>query len=64
MNLKVMEILGNTVKALRKGGVLDGFYTVRWDGNSDDESHVSPGEYLCSLKVGANYHTMKMVVLR
>ena len=64
VNLKVMDILGNTVKALRKGVVPAGFYTVLWNGNSDDGSPVSPGEYLCSLKVGANYHTMKMVVLR
>lgn len=64
VNLKVMDILGNTVKALRKGVVPAGFYTVLWDGNSDNGSPVSPGEYLCSLKVGANYHTMKMVVLR
>ena len=64
VNMKVMDILGNTVKALRKGVVPAGFYTVLWNGVGDDGNLVEPGEYLCSLKVGANYHTMKMVVLR
>lgn len=63
VNLKVMDILGNTVRALRKGIVPAGFYTVKWDGTHDDGSPVKPGEYLCSLQVGVNHHTMKMVVL-
>ncbi|MFQ6608889.1 MAG: FlgD immunoglobulin-like domain containing protein [Fidelibacterota bacterium] len=64
VNLKVMDILGNTVRALRKGIVPAGFYTILWDGRTDDGLPVEPGEYLCSLQVGTNQHTMKMVALR
>ncbi|MFQ6674517.1 MAG: FlgD immunoglobulin-like domain containing protein [Fidelibacterota bacterium] len=62
--LAAYNVLGEEIRVLKTGVLPAGFHTVTWDGKDDSGQPVSSGEYVCSLKVGANYHTMKMVLLR
>lgn len=64
IHLAAYTVLGEKVRVLKDGVLEAGYHQVRWDGRDESGDPVSPGEYVCSLKVGANYHTMKMVLLR
>lgn len=62
--LAIYDVSGEQVRGLKEAIVPAGSYSVLWDGTDDVGEAVSSGEYVCSLRVGANYHTMKMVLLR
>lgn len=64
VSLAIYSISGQKVRALRDNVAPAGFHSVTWDGNNDRGQPVASGAYVCSLRVGANYHTMKMVLLR
>ncbi|MFQ6615526.1 MAG: FlgD immunoglobulin-like domain containing protein [Fidelibacterota bacterium] len=64
IHLAAYTVLGERVRVLKNGVLPAGTHEVTWDGRDESGDPVSPGEYVCSLKVGANYHTMKMVLLR
>ncbi|MEE2876634.1 MAG: FlgD immunoglobulin-like domain containing protein [Candidatus Neomarinimicrobiota bacterium] len=65
VNLIIYNIEGKRVRILENQSVLPaGYHAKPWDGLDDDGLPVSSGEYVCSMKVGINYHAMKMVLLR
>lgn len=65
VDLIIYDINGQRVRAIERGGVLPaGFHAKRWDGLDESGNPVPSGEYVCSVKVGVNYHAMKMVLLR
>lgn len=57
-------VRGEKIRLLKDGVLRAGFHEVKWDGTDELGRPVSPGAYVCSLKVGAQYHTMKMLLLR
>ena len=64
IHLAIYNVLGQRIRELEAQIVPAGFYSVIWDGKDDLGEAVSSGEYVCSLKVGINYHAMKIVLLR
>lgn len=64
ISLAIYNILGQRIRGLKDEIAPAGFHSVTWNGKDDSGQHVSSGEYVCSLKVGINCHTMKMVLLR
>ena len=65
VDLIIYDIFGERIRALEERSVLPaGFHAKRWDGLNDAQDLVPSGEYVCSMKVGVNYHAMKMVLLR
>lgn len=64
IHLAAYTVGGEKVRLLKDGVLQAGYHEVTWDGRDDSGDPVSSGAYVCSLKVGANYHSMKMVLLR
>ena len=65
VSLIIYDVEGNRIRTLENRSVLPaGYHAKPWDGLDDDGVPVSSGEYVCSMKVGINYHAMKMVLLR
>lgn len=64
IHLAAYTVRGKKVRVLKDGVLRAGYHEVTWDGRDDAGAPVSPGEYVCALKVGTNYHAMKMVLLR
>ena len=65
VDLIIYDIDGRQIRSLNQKTVLEaGFHSKSWDGLDDNGIKVSSGEYVCSLKVGINFHAMKMVLLR
>ena len=65
VDLIIYDIFGERIRALEERSVLPaGFHAKQWDGLNDAHDPVPSGEYVCSMKVGVNYHAMKMVLLR
>lgn len=65
IDLVIYDISGKRIRALEEAAVLPaGFHAKPWDGLDDKGVSVPSGEYVCSMKVGANFHAMKMVLLR
>ncbi|MEE9166486.1 MAG: FlgD immunoglobulin-like domain containing protein [Candidatus Neomarinimicrobiota bacterium] len=62
--LAIYDVSGEKVKELRSEIVPAGSYSVSWDGKDTEGRPLSSGAYFCSLKVGVNYHSIKMVLLR
>ena len=65
VDIIIYDITGECIRALEERSVLPaGFHAMRWDGLDDAGSPAPSGAYVCSMKVGVNYHAMKMVLLR
>tara|TARA_B100000029_G_scaffold516383_1_gene629321 strand:- start:12893 stop:13651 length:759 start_codon:yes stop_codon:yes gene_type:complete len=65
VDLIIYDINGKRIKSIDEKTVLEaGFHSKSWDGLDDNGIKVPSGEYVCSLKVGVNFHAMKMVLLR
>ena len=65
VTLVIYNIEGKRIRTLEDHSVLPaGYHAKPWDGLDDNGDPVSSGEYVCSMKVGINYHAMKMVLLR
>ena len=65
VSLIIYNTQGKRVRTLEDHSVLPaGYHAKPWDGLDDNGKPVSSGEYVCSMKVGINYHAMKMVLLR
>ena len=65
VDLIIYDIYGSEIRSLNRNSILQaGFHSKSWDGLDDNGIKVSSGEYVCSLKVGVNFHAMKMVLLR
>ena len=65
VTLVIYNIEGKRIRTLEDRSVLPaGYHAKPWDGLDENGDPVSSGEYVCSMKVGINYHAMKMVLLR
>jgi len=64
ISLAIYNVLGKKVRELKDEIAVAGSHSITWDGKDDKGRQVSSGEYVCALKVGINYFTMKMVLLR
>lgn len=64
IKLTIYNVLGQKIRILEDSIMAAGFHTAVWDGKDENGKPVTSGEYIFSLKVGVNTHSMKMVLLR
>ncbi|MCK5146432.1 T9SS type A sorting domain-containing protein, partial [bacterium] len=62
--LDIYNIDGQRVRTLLNGIQHSGFHQAVWDGRNDNGVDVASGLYLCMLKAGRNYKTIKLTLLR
>lgn len=62
--LRVMNVMGQTVKHLLSERREAGIHEVMWDGTDDRGRAVSSGTYLVRFKAGARLQIHKMILLR
>jgi hypothetical protein len=63
-SISVYDTLGREVMTWYEADAAQGYHEVRWDATAHDGSPVSPGVYLCTVKVGAESRSRKMVIAR
>ncbi len=64
IKLSIYNVLGQKIRVLEDGILSAGFHAAVWDGKDENGKPLSSGEYIFSLKVGVNAHSMKMVLLK
>jgi len=64
VNLTVYNISGQQVAILVNENNATGKYSIRWNGIDGQGNNLSPGIYLCILKVNASYTIQKMLLVK
>jgi len=64
VSLKIYNVMGQLVRALREGKEKPGFYAATWDGKDQQGRRVASGVYLYRMEAGEFRKTRKMVVVR
>jgi hypothetical protein len=64
VSLRVYNVMGQLVRALREGKEKPGFYKAEWDGKDQQGHRVSSGVYLYRMEAGEFRKTRKLVVVR
>ena len=64
VDLRVYNILGQEVRTLISSTQSPGRKSTIWDGRDSQGQLVGSGVYLCTLKVGSDVETKKMMLLR
>ncbi len=64
VSVKIYNVGGGLVKALREKETPKGAHSVRWNGDDREGRDVSSGIYFCVLKFGNETQTRKLVLLR
>ena len=64
VELKIYNILGQTVKTLVDEEQLPGFYRVTWDGKDEKGRNVASGTYLYQIRAGDFVKKMKMQLIK
>jgi len=62
--LKVINLLGQTVKTIVNEKKAPGNYTVKWDGMTDFNSPAPSGIYICRLQIGKKVYTQKASLVK
>jgi hypothetical protein len=60
----VYDIAGKEVAKLVENNLNAGTYTVSWNGKNNGGSTVSSGIYLCTIKAGKHFQTIKMIMMK
>jgi len=64
VELGVFDLMGRQVASLARGDLPAGSYTRKWNGTDASGQRVGPGVYFYRLKVGAELHTLRGVLLK
>jgi subtilisin family serine protease len=64
VQLRVFNMLGQTVRELQSGWLMAGAHRVEWDGMSDGGQEAASGVYFYRLTAAKCSHSRKMVLLR
>ena len=64
VNLTVYDLTGRQVKTLVSAQVVQGYYSVIWDGTDSMNNPVSAGMYIYTLQSDDNRITRKMVLMK
>ncbi len=65
ITLQVFNVKGQLVKTLFNGKKTAGFYSIVWDGNSNNGESLSSGIYFSMLKIDNEiFNTKKMIMLK
>ena len=63
-SMQIFDLTGRTVTSLVNQEMLQGEYSVQWDGCNDDGQLVSAGLYLCRIECGGVIETTGLCLLR
>jgi len=64
IELAIYNMNGQLIKTITNEQQKGGMHAVRWDGTNNSGKEVSSGVYLCTLRVGNEVITGKMVLVR
>lgn len=64
VSLRVFDVAGRKVAALRDGWLPAGVHRVRWDGTLDGGARCRPGFYYCQLRSASARLTRPIILLR
>ena len=64
VSLKIYNVAGQLVRALREGKEKPGYYVAEWDGKDQGGHRVSSGVYLYRMEAGEFRSIKKLVVVR
>jgi len=64
VQLRVLNLLGQSVRELQSGWLTAGTHRVEWDGLTDAGQEVASGVYFYQLTAEKSSHSRKMVLLR
>jgi len=64
VDVSVYSVTGKLVTRLVSGTQAPGFYTVRWEGRSDDGTKMSQGIYFIRARIGTETHERRLTLLR
>lgn len=62
--LTIYDIRGRCVRTLVDADFEPGRYRIVWDGQNERGAKAASGIYLCTLRVGKNFYTRKMTMLK
>lgn len=64
ISLVVYSPLGQKVKVLVEGEKTSGIHSVEWDGKDDSGKKVSSGVYFIQLRMGKDFYTRRVILVR
>jgi len=64
VKIRIMNVLGQEIRALTDTHQSAGYHTVHWDGKDDRAQQVGSGVYFYSIDTGEFYSIRKMILLR
>jgi len=64
VDLRILNIRGQTVRILSTRTVEQGYHTIRWNGVNQQGKRMSSGVYLCRLQAGSMTLFSKMLLLK
>ncbi|UCG93447.1 MAG: T9SS type A sorting domain-containing protein [candidate division WOR-3 bacterium] len=64
VTIAIYNVSGQRIKTLVNERKDAGFYTVRWDGKTQDDQRVSNGVYFCRMVAGAYISVKKILLTR
>jgi hypothetical protein len=64
VKLAIHNILGQQIRTLHYGELVQGFHQLEWDGRDDAGNYISSGVYFVRLSTGDFIKTRKMILLR
>jgi hypothetical protein len=64
VDIRVLDIVGREIKTLCAGTCDAGTHRVIWDGRNREGLDVPSGLYVCVMRAGGHYRTIKMMLLK
>ncbi len=64
VEIRLYDLLGRRLKTLADDLFEPGIYALRWDGTDDRGQALPSGIYLCTLRIGNQTQTRRLVLLR
>ena len=64
VTLEVFNIRGQLVKTLVNDDLAEGYHTIKWNGNDNNDNRVSSGLYMYKLSTEKKSQTNKMLLLK
>ncbi len=64
ITLEIVNVLGQTIKAISNVNQSPGYHTIIWDGTDDRNNRMPSGIYFSRLKAGDLHQSRKMIMIK